>query len=261
MGSDDGGFLTVKPADGSTFAFDNEVNTNGDDVLDDTILYNGTRGHQSTCGEFTVGADGLSANIEAAMFERGGGDSFEIAISAGGCAPFGNGYFQLVGDDTLANDAGTGFLVTTGTPVPNPTGGGLPCDFDGDGNCDQDDINQLYSTDPTTAEIDTWLSQASDPANTALGSGTDVLVVGDADLSGEVTSADLGLLLNNFGTDTNTWLGGDLNDSGGVDSADLGLLLNNFGFSSASAAAVPEPSAIALLGLGLLSVLAVRRRR
>lgn len=140
--------------------------------------------------------------------------------------------------------------------------GGLLCDFDSDGDCDHTDIDTLYGTDPSGTDIETWLSQASDPENTALDSATDVLVVGDINLSGEVDSSDLGLLLNNFGSDANTWMAGDLNDSGEVDSSDLGLLLNNFGFTSAAAAAsaVPEPNAIVLLGTCLLGLLAVRRR-
>lgn len=260
FGSDDGGYLTVKPTEG-TFAFDAEFNTDGDGVLDDTILFNGTRGIAATCGEFTVGSDGMSAHIESAMFERSGGDGYEISIAAGGCVPFGNGFFQLLSDNSIANDAGTGFLVTTGTPVPNPSDG-LPCDLDADGDCDQADIDMLYAGGTDAAGIDAWLTQASAADNPYKADAADTYVLGDTNLNGDVDSSDLGLLLNNFGKTGDaaaTWNGGDLNASGGVDSGDLGLLLNNFGSTSA-AATVPEPSAISLLFVAALSMLGLRRR-
>jgi len=78
FGSDDGGSLTLPGV-----AFLNEINTNGDPGLDDTILFNGTRGHGWTAGEFTSPAGGMTVSLDAGFFERGGGDSFEIAISMG----------------------------------------------------------------------------------------------------------------------------------------------------------------------------------
>jgi hypothetical protein len=107
FGRDDGGLLRIA---GVTFL--NEVNTNGDPGLDDTIFFNGTGGHAWTAGEFTVGAGGLSAVIEAGMFERGGGDSFEIAIAPG---HLGN---------AVAND-GTWLLLEEGahgwSAIPEPS--------------------------------------------------------------------------------------------------------------------------------------------
>ena len=78
FGSDDGGQLTL-----SGVTFSAEFNTDGDDVLDDTVLYNGTRGHGWTTGEFTSPAGGMTVDLDASFFERGGGDSFEIALSEG----------------------------------------------------------------------------------------------------------------------------------------------------------------------------------
>ena len=78
FGSDDGGQLTLS---GVTFL--NEINTDGDPGLYDTILFNGTRGHGWTTGEFTVPAGGMTVDLDASFFERAGGDSFEIAISEG----------------------------------------------------------------------------------------------------------------------------------------------------------------------------------
>ena len=71
--------------------------------------------------------------------------------------------------------------------------------------------------------------------------------LGDLDLSGDVNSTDLGLLLNNFSATSGVhYCGGELDADSLVNSTDLGLLLNNFGVSvssaAASAVAVPEPA-------------------
>lgn len=143
-------------------------------------------------------------------------------------------------------------------------GGGLACDLDADMDCDQDDIDILYQSNPipTTSDIDVWLAAASDPLNQALGNSTDTLVMGDVDLSGEVDSVDLGLLLNNFNSTTNLrWRDGNLNADGMVDSGDLGLLLNNFGFVSLAAVSVPEPSGMLLGILAFFGMVSYVRRR
>lgn len=120
----------------------------------------------------------------------------------------------------------------------------LACDLDADGDCDHADIDILYTSSPSSTDIATWLSQASDPANpyktSSGGTTADVYILGDANLDGDVDSTDLGLVLNDFGSTTGVgWGQGDLNADGDVDSTDLGLVLNNFG--ATSAAAVPEP--------------------
>jgi hypothetical protein len=53
-------------------------------------------------------------------------------------------------------------------------------------------------------------------------------VYGDLDGNGFVDSADLGLLLLNYGPCEDGCGGADLDGSGEVDSADLGLLLLSF---------------------------------
>lgn len=135
---------------------------------------------------------------------------------------------------------------------------GLPCDLDGDGDCDSLDIDLLYAVD---GDIDTWLTQASDPSNPAKADAADQYILGDVNLDGDVDSTDLGVLLNNLNTthaEASMWIGGDLNDTGEVDSTDLGLLLNNFRFTST---AVPEPHALALLSVGLIAILRNRGRK
>lgn len=153
----------------------------------------------------------------------------------------------------------------------------LICDADGDGDCDQPDIDALYAAFGSAGPLDLdssgavdesdialWLAAASDPSNpyktASGGTASDVYVLGDVNLDGDVNSTDLGQLLNNFGdASTTTWSIGNLNGDPFVDSADLGLLLNNFG--AASASAVPEPNAMSILWLGITGLLLVRKRR
>lgn len=135
-----------------------------------------------------------------------------------------------------------------------------PCDLNGDGSCDIIDLDFLTTSDATPESIDTWLMQAS-----SLGFDSKMFKVGDLNLDGAIDSADLGLLLNNFGDQNNpVYSTGNLNGDSSVDSSDLGLLLNNFGFESAASVAVPEPSALTLLVfvcIGLVGRRPVTRRR
>jgi len=165
-----------------------------------------------------------------------------------------------IAQDAVNFDNYTGSITSSAPPA-------LPCDLDADGDCDFDDIDLLYAGSPSSADISTWLSQASDPANpykTTVPGGTtaDVYVVGDVDLNGDVDSTDLGLLLNNFSSNAGPgWGGGDLDADGSVDSTDLGLHLNNFSFTSAAASAVPEPGSLGLLLLGVFGLVGRARRR
>ena len=147
------------------------------------------------------------------------------------------------------------------------------CDYVGAVGCDINDIDALYAGNNgapsplTDALISQWLADASVSSNPLKQNASDAYVSGDANLDGNVNSSDLGLLLNNFGSSEATpgagagYGGGDLSMDGQVNSTDLGLLLNNFGFTSAANAAVPEPKAFALVGLGMLGLLTIRRRR
>ncbi len=171
-------------------------------------------------------------------------------------------------EDTSQQD----LFVSFGTPVV----GGLACDFNADDACDLTDMDLLYQNfggdlsydvngDDTvdSGDIPDWLTAASDPENTYLG-GEKTFRNGDTNLDGEVNSADLGLLLNNFGNTSGLTYGeGNLNGDLNVDSSDLGQLLNSFGFASSAAAAsaVPEPNALALLMGSLIGLAGFRRRR
>ena len=91
----------------------------------------------------------------------------------------------------------------------------------------------------------------------------DSFLPGDADKSGTVDVADLTLLLNNYNKTGMVWADGDFNYDGTVNVADLTALLNNYNKTNSLSmnAAVPEPSGLVLLGMGLLGLLACGLRR
>ena len=95
----------------------------------------------------------------------------------------------------------------------------------------------------------------------------DPLVPGDANADGKVDINDLTIVLARYGQTGMTWNTGDFNGDGKVDINDLTIVLANYGKSLGASgvglAAVPEPSALVLIGFGIFSLVACtcRRRR
>ena len=76
LNSDDGGYISMPRVE-----FTNTVNENGATGVPGELFFNGTRGQGTfTYGEFTVPAGGVRTEFEAVMFERGGGDAFEVGV-------------------------------------------------------------------------------------------------------------------------------------------------------------------------------------
>jgi len=82
-------------------------------------------------------------------------------------------------------------------------------------------------------------------------------VPGDANKDGRVDEADAGLVATHWGQTSATWAMGDFNADGRVGPTDASILAANWNHTATEAAAIPEPSGLALLA-GLLLAVALR---
>lgn len=145
------------------------------------------------------------------------------------------------------------FTIATGVPPGAPQGLGnavfddihffVPFDCNRDGVVD---VTDLQCT-ATTAGLNSLLGELN-------------LVKGDFDGVGGVAFADFLVLADNFGQEVDSYALGDIDLNGTVEFADFLVLADNFGLGGA-AAAVPEPSSVALFTVGTLLMGLVRRRR
>ncbi len=226
--------------------------------------------------EFSLEGDQLTATA----FDMAGGTMWGSVTATD--STYAGGVSGFLAFDSLGGPLAATYDDIASRAIVSAT---LDCDSDGDADCDLTDIDAMYaafgSSTPAKfdfdgsgtigeGDIDGWLAAASVPENTALLDPSDELVKGDLDFNGDVTSMDLGAMLNNFGATSGVnWGDGDLNGDDQVNSSDLGLLLNRFGFTSATSASsvssVPEPEGLPvgmlLVGMfGLLRGRSARRR-
>ncbi|MCP4194550.1 MAG: PEP-CTERM sorting domain-containing protein [Planctomycetaceae bacterium] len=154
FGSDDGGSLQIP---GVEF-LDSQ---NNDNFEDDEIRFEGTRGHGWTAGTFELDED-LETSLVASFFERGGGDSFEIALLDDEIledASPANGW-ELLGDGTF------GWKVTTTTAplisadLNASVSAVRPMQFDVNG--DTGEADQLVLPNPDPEVFSTTLDVSAD---------------------------------------------------------------------------------------------------
>ena len=119
--------------------------------------------------------------------------------------------------------------------------GGNPWDCNGDGLVEVQDANCA-----TLESLDNILTAAN-------------LIKGDADGDGQVQFSDFVILSKAFGT-AGQYTDGDFDKDGVVQFPDFAILAANFG-QGTTAASVPEPSAVVILGLGALCLIPVNRGR
>ena len=149
--------------------------------------------------------------------------------------------------------------------------GGAPGDFDGDGDVDADDVDDLCANmagdvatydmdgdgdvdeDDMTFHVENYLEYDTDDDDIVDGVGT---FRGDFNADGAVNGTDLSIMSGNFGGAAG-YAGGNANCDLTVNGTDLSILSGSFG--SVVTAAVPEPMTMGLLSLGGLALLKRRK--
>ncbi len=231
----------------------------GNTLIDDNnwTSWDGSQNSDTATGSFVATktdatVDGLKGGWYPITFrgsEGGGGDNFRLVWDAtdkgltGGDvdAPYLNpnadpDTFFTVGSEFF-RAVDPGLVVSTDLRLGQVDATGKAAGYMG-----TDGVNGVLSTNGSTINL-TGLQTLTMHASIA---GQDFAVTKTLDFGG-----------------TTTGIPGDIDGNGKVDLTDFGILKANFGKSGAAGAAVPEPSTLALLGLGALCGLAgvVRRGR
>ena len=122
FGTDDGGQLTLPGAGFSnTFRITDQLNKGGGDQF----WFRNNRGHNWTGGSFS-NADELSTLLHSSMHERGGGDSFEIAIRDNSDGSNDTNPRNGERGWVLLEDGALGWSVSPTDDLPNIGANGLP---------------------------------------------------------------------------------------------------------------------------------------
>ena len=195
-------------------------------------------------GTLNLGSAPLNVVLDPA-YVPANGDSFEVFP----------GWSSING--TVTPPQGWEFDSTAGT-LTFGSGPQVPCDLDGDADCDVADIDALTNqAGVSAAEIDTWLSDAG-----AQNGFAGPLLKGDSNLDGKIDALDLNAVGQNWQADGTMWSTGDFNGDDKTDASDLNVLGQNWQAAvpiAAQTAAVPEPSSLTLVLLSLLGL--IRRKR
>jgi len=173
-------------------------------------------------------------------------------------------FFDCNGDDTYNGE--DKYLANWQFNVSNVAHGGS---YNQNHTTDANGEINLTGLDPGDYDITEtvkgtgWVLSGANPRTIAVSGTTEVgfgnQLPGDANQDEKVNLSDFTILKANFGTGT-TWSVGDFNSDTTVNLSDFTILKANFGLGAPSAGGVPEPTAIALLGIGAAALLKRRPR-
>ena len=174
---------------------------------------------------------------------------------------------DLIFEDRIDDNNDPGYRM-----LLNVVSDSVPGDFDGDGDIDADDVDDLCANmggdvatydmdgdgdvdeDDMTFHVENYLEYDTDGDGVVDGQGT---FRGDFNADGAVNGTDLSIMSGSFGSAAG-FAGGNANCDTDVNGTDLSILSSVFG--NVVTAAVPEPASAALLVLGGCSLLKRRRR-
>ena len=241
-------------------------------------LISSSGGTLTSTSDFNVQNGSITANLAGAVGLTKTTSGTVVLGSLSGYTPSGSlnytgmttingGTLEAIGSGGLGLLSSAGLNIEHGKAVLDYTGTGYtPATLD-----------PIANTLMQSAHANGWVidgthpvgstTAATDPLIHALGwtdtvvDGRTVLTVmytllGDTDLSGTVTGADLNTVLSNYNKTGMYWAQGDFNYDGTVNGSDLNMVLSNYNQSVSVGAAVPEPGTLGMLALGAIGVLA-----